>query len=83
MDVYSTWAAYGFLIIIAVFFSGFIYFSSYEAEHEVQVNPEEPVIKTAVSGTFTVELAAPLNKIYFSVISLIVLYIIIFVLLIF
>ncbi len=83
MELYASIVGYGFLIILAFFFLFFIVWSSAEIKEQILIRPEKPVLKNAGTLTLTGELITPLNLIYYSIISLILLYVVIFALLIF
>lgn len=83
MAAYSTVAGYGFLIIIILFFSLFLYFYSDKFAELPEIKTPPVVSATGkLTGKLSGEILPTVNIIYYSVISLIVLYILIFVFLI-
>jgi len=83
MDAYSLWMGYGFLLIIAIFFSFFIHYALSEVKEKAHVTSAKPVAERAGTITLSGGLLSLLNLIQYSVISLILLYVIIIMLLIF
>ena len=82
MDLYATIAGYGFLIIITLFFLFFIVRSTGKAEEIILVKTEKHVLKNSKALSLTGDFITSLNLVYYSVISLILLQIIMFILLI-
>lgn len=82
MDVYATVAGYGFLLILALFFLFFIVLSSAEVKENIIVNPDKADLKRSRTVAITGEISAPLNLVYYSILSLILFQLIIFILLI-
>ena len=82
MDLYATVAGYGFLAILTIFFLFFIIRSSDEAEENILVKTEKHVLKNSRAVALTGEFFTSLNLIYYSIVSLILLQLIIFILLI-
>lgn len=79
MTAYSTIAGYGFLIIIILFFSLFLY---YYSDKFTELPKTKTPAAASASGKLTAEIMPTVNLIHYSVISLILLYILIFVFLI-
>lgn len=82
MDVYATVAGYGFLLILALFFLFFIVLSSAEVKENIIVHSEKTDLKRSRTVAITGEISSPLNVVYYSILSLILLQLIIFILLI-
>ena len=83
MLAYANWAGYGFFAMLAVFFSIFLYYSSHDIKKPGYLNSEKIIPEGEISNSLTGEVLAPLNIIYYSIISLLILYAIVFALLIF
>jgi hypothetical protein len=82
MEAYSAWAGYGFFILLVIFFSFFLYYLSNESKEPAKINFKKPVLEGSASNSLIGEILPPLNLISYSIISLIILYTIMFVLLI-
>lgn len=83
MDAYSLWVGYGFLFVLAVFFTAFIHYALSGPDEEVRITPEKPVLEKTGTATLSGGLLSLLNFIQYATISLILLYITIIVLIIF
>ena len=81
MELYASIVGYGFLALLALFFLFFIVMSSAEVKEQILKRPGKPLLNN--SGSLTGEMIASLNPVYYSVITLILLYVIILVLTIF
>ena len=80
MTTYSNIAGYGFFVVMLIFFSLFLYYSGRPADEPIKVMFEKPA--AAAAGTFTSEIFPALNLAYYSVIILLVLFVLSFILMI-
>jgi hypothetical protein len=82
MEAYSSWAGYGFFVLLILFFIFFLYYSSNESKKPAKINFKKTISEGAVSNSLIGEILPPLNLISYTIISLIILYTIMFALLI-
>ena len=80
MGLYSTIAAWGFFLLVLILFSLFLYYSSRPADEPINVKFEKPVAASA--GNLGSEALPALNLAYYSVIALLVLFVLSFILII-
>ncbi len=73
MNTYAAWAGYGFLVVIALAFMYFLYYSSSEIEARELVKPKKAIHSSIVPLKLTGEISASLNLVFYLLISLILL----------
>jgi hypothetical protein len=81
MELYSTIAGYAFLIFVLVLFSLLIYYSHRDFAEPVKITMRQAL--PAVSGKFSAEVFASMNRIYYMVVVLAILYLFLVILIMF
>jgi hypothetical protein len=75
MNIYSVWAGFGFLILLALGFAFFLSHLTPETGKETRTAAEKPVVRQITGSGLTGESFALLKLAYYSIISLIILHV--------